>query len=212
MHDGIRRTIIVLIVTGLSVAVLFAWRSGSDRFDLFDLASGKRAHPTKKEKILLRDKPVLSYDDVQGLARLNNDFIKLAAKVSPAVVSISTAREVSQPVMRHGPFSSHLYNERRWEPGLGSGVIISEDGYVVTNYHVIDGVDKVEVTLADGDEPFRVRLVDYSERLDPRGAQDHPDRWENAQVCPPLAGRFPMRCRRPRSCLRSVTRSGSKAP
>ncbi|MFT4550788.1 MAG: serine protease Do, partial [Verrucomicrobiales bacterium] len=167
MHDGIRRIIIVFIVTALSFGVLFAWRSGAEgRFDFFDMIAGKRAQATKNEEIVLRKEPVLKYSDVEGLARLNQDFIKLTAQVAPAVVSISTGREINQPVVRRSIFGSQLYNERRWEPGLGSGVIVSADGYIVTNYHVVEHADKIEVSLDGEDEPLAVRSVGYNERLD----------------------------------------------
>ena len=167
MHDGIRRSIIVLIVTALSVGVLFAWRSNAEgRFDVFDMIAGKRAQATKSEEIVLRKEPVLKYSEVEGLARLNQDFIKITAQVAPAVVSISTGREINQPVVRRSIFGSQLYNERRWEPGLGSGVIVSADGYIVTNYHVVQHADKIEVSLDGEDEPLPVRSVGQSERFD----------------------------------------------
>lgn len=166
MHDGIRRSIIVLIVTSLSVAVLFAWRSGDQRFDLFDLAAGNRAQATKTEEINLRKTPVLKYSEVAGLAQLNEDFKTLTARVAPAVVSISTGRVVNQPMVSRSIFGSRFYNEQRWEPGLGSGVIVSADGYIVTNYHVVEHADKIEVALDGDEEPLPVRRVGYSERLD----------------------------------------------
>lgn len=167
MHDGIRRSIILFIVTVMSVGVLFAWRSSAEgRFDVFDMIAGKRAQATKSEGIVLRKDPVLKYSDVEGLARLNEDFKKLTAQVSPAVVSISTGRAINQPVVRRSIFGSQLYNERRWEPGLGSGVIVSADGYIVTNYHVVKHADKIEVSLDGEEEPLPVREVDHNESLD----------------------------------------------
>ncbi|MGI9244730.1 MAG: trypsin-like peptidase domain-containing protein [Verrucomicrobiales bacterium] len=167
MHDGIRRFIIIAIVSIISVGVLFAWRSGDDgRFDIFDLMAGNRAQATTKDEIILLDRPVLKYSEVSGLAQLNEDFKTLTARVSPAVVSISTGREINQPMVRRSIFGSQYYNERRWEPGLGSGVIVSADGYIVTNYHVIAHADKIEITLDGEDETLPVRVVRHDERLD----------------------------------------------
>ncbi len=128
--------------------------------------AGNRAQATTKDEIVLLDKPVLKYSEVSGLAQLNEDFKTLTARVSPAVVSISTGREINQPMVRRSIFGSQYYNERRWEPGLGSGVIVSADGFIVTNYHVIEHADKIEVTLDGDDETFPVRVVRHDERLD----------------------------------------------
>jgi S1-C subfamily serine protease len=69
-------------------------------------------------------------------------------------------------MVRRSIFGSQYYNERRWEPGLGSGVIVSADGYIVTNYHVVEHADKIEVSLDGEDEALPVRSVGYNERLD----------------------------------------------
>jgi serine protease Do len=65
----------------------------------------------------------------------------LVEKLSPTVVNISTARMVKDLLGRD-------FNQK----GLGSGFIISEDGYIFTNNHVVDKVDKIEVKLANGKE------------------------------------------------------------
>ena len=50
-------------------------------------------------------------------------------------------------------------------PGTGSGFIVSPDGYIVTNYHVVDGAKKIEVTLTDGRE-FQARLIGGDQQSD----------------------------------------------
>jgi len=65
----------------------------------------------------------------------------LVERLSPTVVNISTARIVKDLLGRD-------FNQR----GLGSGFIISEDGYIFTNNHVVDKADKIEVKLANGKE------------------------------------------------------------
>ena len=76
----------------------------------------------------------------------------------PAVVNISTTTNIEareNPLMQD-PFFRHFFNLPRQLPkeqknSLGSGVIIDSDqGYVLTNHHVIDKADKIKVTLSDG--------------------------------------------------------------
>jgi serine protease Do len=66
----------------------------------------------------------------------------LVERLSPAVVNISTTRLIKNPL------TGRDFNQK----GLGSGFIISEDGYIFTNNHVVEKADKVNVKLANGKE------------------------------------------------------------
>ena len=77
-----------------------------------------------------------------------------AAKIaSPAVVSIATTQnKTSKPSESSDPWFRFFYGDREDEgpqQGLGSGVIVSPEGYILTNNHVIDGAAEIEVTLSD---------------------------------------------------------------
>jgi Do/DeqQ family serine protease len=84
-------------------------------------------------------------------------FREAARKALPAVVHIFTSQEVKtrrnalldDPIFRHF-FGESFEDGPRQESGLGSGVIVSSDGYILTNFHVIDAADQIEVALADG--------------------------------------------------------------
>ena len=77
-----------------------------------------------------------------------------AAKVaSPAVVSIATTQaKAPRQNFQNDPWFRFFYGEREDETpqqGLGSGVIVSPEGYILTNNHVIEGAQEIEVTLSD---------------------------------------------------------------
>ena len=77
-----------------------------------------------------------------------------AAKVaSPAVVSIATTQaKAPKQNFQNDPWFRFFYGEREDETpqqGLGSGVIVSPEGYILTNNHVIEGAQEIQVTLSD---------------------------------------------------------------
>ncbi len=97
-----------------------------------------------------------------------DSFADLAEKISPAVVNITTSTMVAQgtgpgPIVPEGsPFEDFFrqFRERQGEgeqrprrsSALGSGFVISEDGYVVTNNHVIESADEIIIEFFSGEE------------------------------------------------------------
>ena len=86
-------------------------------------------------------------------------YADAVARAAPAVVNIFTVKQVTERLTPPGldtPLYRHFFGEpptrerQRTETSLGSGVIVAEDGYVVTNHHVIDNAEQIQVLLADG--------------------------------------------------------------
>ncbi len=104
----------------------------------------------------------------QHLAETEKAFVEISKRVTPAVVNISTTKTMKG--MEKGPFSpffqdpffrrffgdeffrEHEMPRKRKEQSLGSGVIVSDDGYIVTNNHVVEGADEIKVVLSDRKE------------------------------------------------------------
>ena len=86
-------------------------------------------------------------------ARLGNSFAPVVKKAAPSVVTIYSSRTVSvRPMYRQffgNQFPGSDQPRTRKEKGLGSGVIVSPDGYILTANHVVNGADEIKVALAD---------------------------------------------------------------
>jgi len=110
------------------------------------------------------------FDSANGGANAPVDFTQAAAAAIPATVHITTksTATASNNLPKKNPFSDlfgfdmdDFFNDRsRSMPQMasGSGVIISEDGYIVSNNHVIDGADDINVTLSNK-KSFKAKLV-----------------------------------------------------
>jgi len=116
--------------------------------------------------------PLLGHAQVQGLP----DFADLVEKQGPAVVNVSTTSTsrgggAQSPVPEDDPFYDFF---RRFGPpqpkdyetrSLGSGFIVSADGYILTNAHVVDMADDVTVKLNDKRE-FKAKVIGADKRTD----------------------------------------------
>jgi Do/DeqQ family serine protease len=95
-------------------------------------------------------------------------YADVVAKAAPAVVTIHSQMRVRQPQQfpfTTDPFFREFFGDRsqqapppRRRESLGSGVIVSQNGYILTNHHVFDGADRIKVDLNDN-RTFDARLV-----------------------------------------------------
>jgi len=95
-------------------------------------------------------------EELAALDAYSQAVIRAVHRVSPAVVSVSMARPAPPPLRRRG------LPELR---GAGSGVIIAPDGYILTNSHVVEGAERVEVRLQD-ERQLPARLVGHDPHSD----------------------------------------------
>jgi Do/DeqQ family serine protease len=101
-------------------------------------------------------------------------YAKVVKKISPAVVNIFTVQN-SKTAPPNSPFFEDPFFKQfferlnpEYEPqqvSLGSGVIVNKEGYILTNYHVVQNADKIRVVLSDKEE-FLAKLVKKDKRSD----------------------------------------------
>jgi len=120
--------------------------------------------------------------DSSGAYSIQNAFVQVIKMVKPAVVMITTEKTITYKYWN--PFGDDFFSDffdnfgiptpKRQEPktykkkqeGLGSGFIVDEDGYILTNNHVIQGVDKVLVKLPNDDRKYEAKVVGTDPRTD----------------------------------------------
>ncbi len=107
------------------------------------------------------DKPHLDPGTLGTLEVLDREYTALAESVVPSVVSITTSRTVRMQVldpfeMFFGRRSGRLAEQK--QNSLGSGAIVSKEGHILTNNHVIDSMDEITVLLSDG-RSFPAKLI-----------------------------------------------------
>ncbi len=120
--------------------------------------------------------------DSQGAYSLQNAFVQVAKMIKPSVVMITTEKTVTYRYWN--PFGDDFFDDffdnfgfprpkqqqpktfKKKQEGLGSGFIVDQDGYILTNNHVIQGVDKILVKLMNNDRKYEAKIVGTDSRTD----------------------------------------------
>jgi len=104
-----------------------------------------------------------------------NTIADLVERVGPAVVTIDTfveSRRRQQDPFFNDPFFRQFFGETPFSPGphvrqgMGSGVIISRDGYILTNQHVVSDATRIEVRMSGREDVYEARLIGSDYDLD----------------------------------------------
>jgi len=116
----------------------------------------------RQDGVTLEERPALDLGDVELLARLNHEYAKITRAVVPSVVSIDTEGVRTEQLR---DFWGRARVRQYPTQGQGSGVIVTKEGHVVTNHHVIDGQQQIRVTVHGG-RSYSATLVGKDNLLD----------------------------------------------
>jgi serine protease Do len=164
MNRSFRRLLTLVVVffaAFAGIAAVRIWRAGGDIRSLMPGWSKLNGQFQPEPFTLPSDAP-LDVGDTELLSRLNNEYAKLTEAVVPSVVSIDTSGIRSEPRYFWG---SGMQMQNYPTQGQGSGVIVSREGHVMTNHHVIAGQKKIQITLHNG-KTYAARLIGEDTLLD----------------------------------------------
>src|SRR6266478_2223715 len=127
------------------------------------------------EKYTLASNPTIDSKQIASLEALNHERQALVSAVVPSVVAVKTSKKIAMQRQNElDPFGSFFRRPRTFrnpneealvENSLGSGVIVTEEGHIITNNHVVDQVDEIDVQLSDG-RTEKARLVGADAQVD----------------------------------------------
>jgi serine protease Do len=133
--------LVFVLFLALAISLIYVWQTKAPGLG-----------QAKPERFTPAEGPKVDLGSVDILQRLNEEYTKLFDAVVPSVVSITTTKTVQRAP---DPFEfffgfPNSRSGREKVTSLGSGFIVSKEGHILTNYHVVQGTDDILVELNDG--------------------------------------------------------------
>src|SRR5213083_3340570 len=164
---NLAKFLLFVLVVSAGISVLYDYRL---KHGGLKLPSGRTP-----EKYTLASEPSVDSKQVASLEALNRERRTLVTSVIPSVVAVKTSKKIS--IRREyglDPFEFFFRNPRQFrnpneeamvQNSLGSGVIVTNEGHIITNSHVVDQVDDIEVQLSDG-RTKKARVIGSDSQVD----------------------------------------------
>jgi serine protease Do len=152
-----KRFLFFVVLVALCIAALYRWNEQ------------RRQGERRPEKFTPAERSRIDLNDVKVLAAMEDEYVRLVDAVVPSVVSITASRTVRLPYVVD-PFELFFGRQSRRpqmgeQKSLGSGVIVSKEGHILTNHHVVAQVDQVQVQLSSGKE-YPAKVIGSDEQTD----------------------------------------------
>lgn len=138
------------------LAITFLYAKGSVEFKYAPQIT-EREYPTSQNKIL-------SYNNV--LENVRTSIVNISIKKEISTASLNANPFYNDPFFREFFKGYGQVPQERIEQSLGSGVVVSKDGYIVTNNHVVDGANEIVVSIAGDKKEYAAKLIGKDEKSD----------------------------------------------